>query len=607
MGSADQESRRVRRLAVFLAAAALAVGAAPRAEEEATAREASSRLNKLFLDYSIASRPLFPLAATVNGHRDYDGQFTNFISEEHRAQQRAWCSSHLQRLKDFDHERLGTADRLSYDVFRHNLLACLERLEHDLHLLPVDQGGFNLIATFPVWGAGNGPQPFRNVRDYDNFLNRISGFVEWMDTAIANMRRGMARGMVQPRSVMQEVLAQLAAMIVDDPKQSPFYQPIVNLPANIAAPERQRLAAAYEQAIRTQIIPAYRRMHAFVQDEYLARARANAGLAGLPDAQRLYAHYIRWNLTAALTPQRMQAIGEREMAKALAAMEALKQRSGFAGELRAWAAKLRSERRTYTKPEDIIGEYRALHDRVYPQLGRFFSRLPRAGYEIRRVEANREEGSATQYWRSGPGRPAIFYLNLRGLENEPGGVSELLFLHETLPGHHLQLAGTFENRELPGFRRVAGYAAYVEGWASYAEALGFDLGLYKDPYQHLSYLNADLGRAARLVTDVGLHAQGWSRDRAIRFMLESTLNRELYADAERGARSMIDRDIVMPAYGPSYKIGLMKIQELRARAEAKLGERFDLRAFHDEVLKDGALPLDILEDKIDRWIAAQRL
>lgn len=607
MGSAHQESRRVRRLAVFVAAAALAVAAAPRAEEEASAREVSSRLNKLFLDYSIASRALFPLAATANGQRDYDGQFTNFISEEHRELQRQWCRSPLERLKEFDRERLSAADRLSFDVFRHSLLNCLERLEHDLHLMPVDQGGFNLIATFPVWGSGNGPQRFRNARDYDNFLKRIAGFVEWMDTAVANMRRGMARGLVQPRSVMQEVLAQLAAMMVDDPKQSPFYQPIVNLPVDMAPQDRQRLAAAYEEAIRAQIVPAYRRMHAFVRDEYLARARANGGLAGLPDAQRLYAFHIRSNLTTALTPQQMQAIGEREMAQALAKMEALKQRSGFTGELRAWAAKLRSERRTYTKAEEIIGEYRALHDRVYPQLGRFFSRLPRAGYEIRRVEANREEGSATQYWRSGPGRPAIFYLNLRGLENEPGGVSELLFLHETLPGHHLQLAGAFENRELPNFRRAAGNPAYVEGWASYAETLGFDLGLYKDPYQHLSYLNADLGRAARLVTDVGLHAQGWSRDRAIQFTLENTLNRELYVDAERGARSVIDRDIVMPAYGPSYKIGLMKIQELRARAEAKLAERFDLRAFHDEILKDGALPLDILDYKIDRWIAAQRL
>jgi uncharacterized protein (DUF885 family) len=607
VGAAHQEGRRLRRLAVCLAAVALAVAAVSRAEDDPSAREASSRLNRLFLDYSVASRSLFPLFATVNGLREYDGEFANDLSEAHREAQREWCGSHLARLKAFDRARLNSADRLSYDVFRHNLERCLERLRHDFHLLPVDQGGYSLIASFPVWGSGKGPQPFRNTRDFDNFLKRIRGFVEWMDTAIANMRRGMERGMVQPRSVMQEVLAQLAAMIVDDPKQSPFYQPIVNLPPGIASEDRQRLAAAYEEAIRTQIVPAYRRMHAFVRDEYLPRARSNAGLAGLPDGEQLYAYYIRLHTTTALTPGQIQEIGQREMAKTRAKMEALKQASGFSGELRAWAAKLRAESTRYGSADEIIAQYRALHDRVYPQLGRLFGRLPTAGYDIRRVEANREDGAPSQYWRSGPGRPAVFYVNMRWLKNEPMGVSELLFLHETLPGHHLQIAGTFENRELPNFRRVAHYHAYVEGWASYAETLGFDLGLYRDPYQHLSYLNTDLGRAARLVTDVGLHAQGWSRERAVQFLLDNTLGRELFVDAERSAQSVIDRDIVWPAYGPSYKLGLMKMLELRARAEAKLGARFDLRAFHDEVLKDGAMPLDILEDKIDRWIASQRL
>jgi uncharacterized protein (DUF885 family) len=565
------------------------------------------RLNKQFLEYSVASRSLFPLFATANGLREYDGQFANDLSEEHRELQRKWCGSHLVRLKEFDRAQLNAGDRLSYDVFRHNLERCLERLKHDLHLLPVDQGGFNLIASFPVWGAGKGPHPFRNARDYDNFLKRIAGFIGWMDTAVANMRRGMERGMVQPRSVMQEVLAQLAAMIVDDPKQSPFYQPIVHLPPQMAADDRQRLAAAYEQAIRTQIVPAYRRMHAFVRDEYLPRARSNAGLAGLPDGQRLYSYYVRLHTTTSLTPGEMEEIGQREMAKTRARMEALKQAAGFAGELKAWAAKLRDQRVRYGNADEIIAQYRALHERVYPQLGRLFSRLPQAGYDIRPVEASREDGSPSQYWRSGPGRAAVFYVNLRSLKREPGGASELLFLHEALPGHHLQLAGTFENRELPSFRRVAHYHAYVEGWASYAETLGFELGLYRDPYQHLSYLNTDLGRAARMVTDVGLHAQGWSRERAVQFLLDNTLSRELFVDAERSAQSVIDRDIVWPAYGPSYKIGLMKMLELRARAEAKLGARFNLRAFHDEVLKDGALPLDILDDKIDRWIATQPL
>jgi uncharacterized protein (DUF885 family) len=606
MDAAHQEGRAVRRLAGPTAVAALAAAAAafPVYPQDAL-QDASRRLNQLFQDYAVASRPLFPLFATANGWHEYNGQFSNTLSEEHREAERRYCSSHLERLKTFDRSKLGDADRLSHDVFEYNQRRCLDRLEQDLHLLPLDQGGFNLIATFPVWGSGKGPQPFRTVRDYDNFLQRIAGFVQWMDTAIANMRRGMARGMVQPRSATQEVLNQLGAMIVEDPKGSPFYEPIANLPADIAAEERKRLAAAYERAIRDQLVPAYRRVHAFVRDEYLPKARANAGLSGMPGGERLYAYYIRQQLTVPLTPEQMAETGRREMAKIRAQMEALKREAGFGGDLRAWAANLYAERPRYRETDEIIAKYRELHDRVQPQLGRLFAQLPRAGYDIRPVEAHREQGSPSQYWRSSPGQPGVFYVNLRGLKKEPAGVSELLFLHETLPGHHLQMALAAENTALPGFRRVGAHHAYVEGWAAYAETLGFDLGLYRDPYERLAFHNVDLGRAARIVTDVGLHAQGWTREQAIAFFLDNTLNAELYADYQRGVESMIDRDMVWPAYGPGYKIGQLKMLELRARAEAKLGSRFDLREFHGEILKDGSLPLPILEDKIDRWIATR--
>jgi uncharacterized protein (DUF885 family) len=605
MGTAHQEGRPVRRLAGPAAAAALAVAAVFPVFPQEAPQDASQRLNQLFREYAVASRPLFPLFATVNGWHEYNGEFTNTLSEEHREAERRYCRGYLARLKEFDRAKLDAADRLSYDLFEYNQQRCLERLELDLHLLPLDQVGFNLIATFPVWGAGKGPQPFRTVRDYDNFLRRIEGFTQWMDTAIANMRRGMARGFVQPRSATQEVLNQLGAMIVEDPKRSPFYEPIANLPPEIAEEERKRLAVAYENAIRDQLVPAYRRVHAFVRDEYLPKSRSSAGLSGLPGGERLYAYFIRQQLTSALIPSQMEAIGRREMARIRREMETLKQAAGFSGDLRAWAAKLRDERQRYRKPEEIIAKYRELHDRVHPQLGRFFPQLPRAGYDIRPVEAHREDGTPSQYWRSGPGRPAVFYVNLRGLKNDAAGVSEFLFLHEALPGHHLQMALAFENDALPGFRRVGAFHAYGEGWASYAETLGFDLGLYRDPFERLAFHNVDLGRAARIVSDVGLHVHGWTREQAVRFILDNTLNAEMYLDYQRGVDSMIDRDMVWPAYGPGYKIGQLKMLELRARAEAKLGASFDLREFHGEILKDGSLPLPILEDKIDRWIATR--
>ena len=554
----------------------------------------------------MASRPLWPLAATANGHHQFNAQFANDLTEEHRNAVRTYCASYEERVRAFDRAQLNPADQLSYDVFLYNTRRCRDNLAIDFHLMPIDQGGFSLIATFPIWGSGKGPQPFRTVVDYENFLQRIAGFVQWMDTAIANMRRGMARGLVQPRGAMESVLPQLQAMIVEDPKTSAFYEPIAAFPDAIPAAERERLAATYEAAIRDQIVPAYRRMHTFIRDEYLHKTRASDGLAGLADGAKLYAHAIRTQTTLELTPAEMQAIGRREMAATRARMEALKQAAGFPGPLREWAEKLRATRVRYDTAEEVIAAYRAMHEHVHPQLGRLFSRLPRARYEIRPVEAHREDATPSQYWRPGPGRPAVFYVNLRSLkEPSGGGASESLFLHETLPGHHLQIALARETQGLPLFRRGASYSAYVEGWASYAETLGFELGLYRDPYQHMAFLNGELGKAAALVMDVGLHVEGWSREQAINFLHEQTLSSHLFHDVERGRRSAVERAMVWPAFGTVYKLGQMKMLELRARAEAKLGKRFDLRAFHDEVLKDGAMPLPILEAKIDRWIAAQ--
>ena len=520
---------------------------------------------------------------------------------------RTYCATYEERVRAFDRAQLNASDQLSYDVFLYNARRCRDDLAFDFHLMPIDQGGYSLVATFPIWGSGKGPQPFRNVADYDNFLKRIAGFVEWMDTAVANMRRGMARGLVQPREAMESVLPQLEAMIVEDPPKSVFYQPIAALPAEVPAAERERLAAAYEAAIRDQIVPAYRRMHKFIREEYLQKTRASAGLAGLAEGAKLYAHAIRAQTTLELAPAELQAIGRREMAAARERMEKLKKASGFEGSLTEWARELRKTRVRYDTAEDVIAAYRKLHEQVYPQLGRLFVRLPRAGYDIRPVEPHREDGATSQYWKSGPGRPAVFYANLRNLKVSGSGASESLFLHETLPGHHLQIALAQETRALPLFRRAGGYGAYVEGWASYAETLGYELGLYRDPYQHMDFLNAELGKAAALVLDVGLHAEGWSLEQALNFWRENTLSAHLYPEAavERGLRSAMERAMVWPAFGTVYKIGQMKMLELRARAEAKLGPRFSLRAFHNQILRDGALPLPILEAKIDRWIESQ--
>lgn len=590
-------------LAALLAIAAVRGLAQDRAGD---AQELAQRLNKLYLDHVVAFRSLNPLNASTNGFRAYDDQFANWLTEEHREKERQQCRGDLEALRSFDRTRLDENDRLSYEIFENGLERCLERLGFDYHLLPIDQGGLSLPATYPIFGSGRGGHPFRNVRDYDNFLKRIPGFVEWMDTAIANMRLGMARGFVQPRAVMEKVLPQLDDMIVDDPRKSMFYQPILNMPESIAGDDRVRLTVLYESAIRDRIVPAYRRVRDFVRDEYLPKCRTTAGMSGLPGGDRMYASAVRGFTTTRLTPDEIVEIGQRELARARRDIEALHKASGHGGDINAWAAKLKSEAPHYRTAEEVVAAYRAMHERIEPQLPKLFGRLPQAGYEIRPVEPHREGSSTSQYWRGARGRPAVFYANLRALQLGPVTASESLFLHETLPGHHLQIRIAQENTNLPNFRRLPAYNAFVEGWARYAESLGPELGFYRDPYQHLAWMNGDLTMAVRLILDVGIHSRGWTREQAIAFAQENTLSAILYDDSGRGFESLVERIMAWPGQVLSYKIGELKIRELRGRAESRLGPKFDLRAFHDELLKDGAMPFDILEGKMDRWIARQR-
>lgn len=593
------------RLFRALLAGLLAFAAAPGLAQDTAgeAQEVSQRLNKLYLDHVVAFRSLNPLNATTNGFRAYDAQFANWLTEEHREKERQQCRGDLEALRSFDRTRLDESDRLSYDIFEHGLERCLEHLGFDYHLLPIDQGGWSLPATFPIFGSGKGGHPFRNVRDYDNFLKRMPGFVEWMDTAIANMRLGMARGFVQPRAVMEKVLPQLTAMIVEDPRRSLFYQPVFNMPESITGDDRIRLTVLYESAIRDHIVPAYRRVRDFVRDEYLPNCRTTAGLSGLPGGDRIYASAVRGHTTTRLTPQEIFEIGEREMVRTRREMDALHKASGHGGDINAWAAQLKAATPHYRTAEEVIAAYRAMHERVEPQLPKLFGRLPQAGYEIRPVEPHRENSSASQYWRGARGRPAVFYANLRALQVGPVTASESLFLHEALPGHHLQIRIAQENTSLPNFRRFPAYTAFIEGWARYGESLGRELGFYRDPYQYLAWMNGDLTMAVRLILDVGIHAKGWTREQAIAFAQKNTLSAVLYDDSGRGFESLVERIMATPGQVLSYKIGELKIRELRARAESKLGPKFDLRAFHDELLKDGAMPLDMLEAKLDRWIA----
>ena len=559
----------------------------------------SQRLRQMLDDYFEEFLKLAPLFATSIGDYRYDDQLAIVISEEQRRRRRDLYQRYQSKTAAIPRDRLEADDQLILAIFERTLTRNLEALQFNQHLQPVRQLS-SMPVDFPVIGSGTGLHPFKSVTDYDNFLKRIDRFSIWVDTAIANMRRGMAVGIVQPKVVMEKTLPQLDAMIVAEPKQSLFFQPILQMPQNFNESDRARLTVAYSQAIEQRIVPAYRKLRRFVQEEYLPKTRASYGISHLPDGIAWYEQAVRTQTSTNLTPEEIFQLGTEEISRIKKEMERLRSKSGFQGNPQEFSRYLATKAPPgFNHRDELIKGYDAIRQKVMPQLLKLFSRLPKATFEIRTVEEFREKSSPSQYQPASPdgSRPGIFYVNASGIEVTPRRASESLFLHEAVPGHHFQISIQREQERLPRFRRFVNYNAFAEGWALYAESLGPELGLYNEPSQYFGRLNSELFRAVRLVVDVGLHRKNWSRDEALKFMRENT------GASEAGASLEIDRYIAWPAQALSYKIGQLKISAIRSKAEKALGVKFDIRAFHDEILKDGAMPLDLLEVKMDAWIA----
>jgi uncharacterized protein (DUF885 family) len=425
-----------------------------------------------------------------------------------------------------------------------------------------------------------------------------------VDIAIVNMRQGMAAGVVQSRVLMEASLPQLSAHVVTDVEKSLFWGPIRNLPADFAPTDRERLTTAYRAAIRDQIVPAYRKLHDFVQKEYLPRTRSTAGLGVLPGGRAWYEHLVRTSTTTELTPEQIHQIGLAEVARIHREMEKVKEQVGFRGDLPAFLRDLGTDPRyRYKTREEMLADYRNAQARIDASTDRLFDFWPRADYEIRPVEPFRERSaSGGSYMAASPdgSRPGVFYLNTYEPQSRARYRMESLLLHEGSPGHHFQISTQRELEHLPRIRRFGGFTAYSEGWGLYAESLGKELGLYTDPYQYYGALDGELWRAIRLVVDTGIHSKGWTREQAIEYARKNS------SQSETSIVSEVERFMAIPSQALAYKIGQMKITELRRKAESALGPRFDIKAFHREILEDGALPLDVLEAKIDRWIASQK-
>jgi uncharacterized protein (DUF885 family) len=595
----------------FLLVGCLVAGLASASQAQPTRAQAklgrpaatSAPLAALFTNYWEEQARLYPLQATSQGDNRFNNQLPNSGTRAFRLSQRRLYERYRDQLAKIDRSKLAAADQTSYDIFEYEMTTRLRGLDQPTWTMPFTQFS-GLPIELAQLGAGTGSQPFKTVQDYDNWLARVRQFPAWADTAVADFRHGMRTGVVLPKVLVLKMIPQLEAMVVTDPSQSVFYGPIKQLPASFSAADKQRLTAAYQQAIGQQLVPSYQRLASFLKNDYLPAARTSTGIAAVPGGADMYTYAVGYWTTTTRTPAEIYATGQAEVARIKAEMEQVRQQLAFQGDLKALFAYLNADPKfhPYKTPEEVLDGFRAIQGRVAPGLPRLFGRVPKTPFEIRQTEAFRAASASAAYTRGSAdgSRPGIFYVPILDATKFKTPGMESLFLHEAIPGHHYQISLQQENTTLPKFQRFAFYSAFSEGWALYTESLGKELGMYTDPYQYLGALSAEMHRAIRLVVDVGMHAKGLTREQAIQYMLDNE------ATTEQGATAEIERYMAWPGQALAYKTGQLKIRELRTRYEKQLGAKFLLKDFHDELLLDGAMPLAVLERRMDAWAARQK-
>ena len=569
------------------------------------AADSTQGLTGLFSSYWEQNSRLFPLDATAFGDNRFNDQLPNNQTRAFRDTLRNFYQGYLTRLEKFDRATLSDNDKISYDIFAYEMKHGLAGLKLNSWMMPANQF-YGLPISLGQYGSGQGNQPFKTVKDYDNWLGRVHGFTAWTDSAIANFRVGMQRGVVLPKVLVQRMIPQLQAkdIVVTDATQSLYYGPITRFPKDFAEADKTRLTEAYKKAILTELVPAYQKLGTFLKTEYLPKARATSGIDGIPGGKEIYAFDVKYETTTDKTPAEIYQTGLAEVTRIRAAMEKIKTEVGFKGDLPTFFKYLNTDAkfRPYKTPAEVLAAFENIHQRMLPNLQKMFGRTPKTPFEIRETEKFREASASAEYNQGSPDgtRPGIFYVPIPDATKftTTSGM-ESLFLHEAIPGHHYQISLQQEDTDLPKFRRFGGQNAYVEGWALYSESLGPELGLYKDPYQHMGALGDEMLRAVRLVVDTGLHSRQMTREQAIAYLLANL------STSPDEATSAIERYMAIPGQALGYKIGQLKIRELRAKYEKQLGGKFKLSAFHDELLKDGSMPLAVLETKMDAWAAKQ--
>jgi uncharacterized protein (DUF885 family) len=567
------------------------------------ARNSDSALNALVEEYFESQLELSPLNATAIGDTRYDDRLDETTSPGFREKVLGIQRAFLDRARRIDAASLSPSSRITWEIFVGERELALEGQRFPEELMPLNQMS-GLPMDLAVYGSGSGPQPFANARDYDRFLTRVRQFPRWADGAIAHMREGMTRGITVPRPAIAKVIPQLRDLVTPRVEDSIFWAPVDAMPKGVSKKDRERLTAAYRQALSQEVMPAYSRLADFIEKDYLPAARTTVGWSDLPGGADWYRWRVRESTTMNMAPEQIHALGLSEVARIRGEMLAVKEQVGFQGDLDAFFKDLEDNPKFYFSSEgELLEAYRDVKHHIDELLPKMFSDFPKADYEIRAVEPFRAASAAGGSYQ-GPSadgkRPGIFYINTYNLKAQPRFGLETLSLHEAAPGHHFQIAIQQELSGLPRFRRFNNYVSYAEGWALYAESIGKELGVFTDPYQWYGRLSDEMLRAMRLVVDTGLHSKGWTRDQAIKYMLDNS------SLAESDVTAEVERYIVWPGQALGYKLGQLHITALRAKAQRELGAAFDVREFHSQVLRDGAVPMDVLSAKIDRWIASKK-
>ena len=559
----------------------------------------SSITSKYFDDKNA----LDPLGATQNGQSQYNDQLQFEMSDSFRQKQFAFFDKYDKTLDTIDSKNLSDEEKNSYEIIKWEVAVGKELLNEPTNLMPVHQfWGTHL--TMGQFAGGSSAQPFKTEKDYANFLKRMDLYSVWIDSAMVYMKKGIDKKAVLPKALTVKLIPQFNEMATPNIEDNLFYSAIKIMPDSFSAETKKDITAQYTAMINEKLIPKYKKMASFLKTEYLPASRATSGIGSLPFGQKLYAAYVKQWTTTDMTPAAIHELGLNEVARLTAEMEKVKKQVGFEGTLMEFFEYVRNkpELKPFKNPEEVIANFEKIHNIIKPNVDKLFSLQPKTKFEIRRTEAFREKTASAEYNQGAAdgSRPGVFYVPIPDVKEYNMYGDEDLFLHEAIPGHHFQISLQQENASLPDFRKYNWFGAYGEGWALYTESLGKELGLYQDPYQYFGMLGNEMHRAVRLVVDTGLHSKGWTREQAIKYSLENE------AESEAGITTEIERYMAIPGQALSYKIGQLKIMELRKRAQDKMGKQFDIKKFHEKVLESGVMPLALLESKIDAWIAEKK-